>query len=200
MRLKDILKTAARFTNSNWFGEAANDDSPVISRKTLGYVATGTTDRKDITINLASHWQRVETLVNEALIRQPDDASADALASLTALRDALKNIATRINETSVFEQQIGIDQQDIDQLLSNLPYMSMVANHYNRVIREGTTYTGVELDEENDQIQVHTIENGVAQFARKHLYEVQMFKFRASSHLTSFATEGLKLDEQIPGF
>lgn len=199
MRLKDILRSAALFTRTNLLGNAANDSGVFVQRLTLGYVANGTTERKDQTIKLAENWRRIETLVGEALSHQPEDADIDAMIHLTDLHAVIGNIAKRIDEVSLFESHIELDQQDIDQLISNLPYMAMVANHYNRVIREGTTFLGLELDEENDQILIDNIENGPAQFARRHLHEVQMFKFRATSYLTTLASPGINLDEKTLG-
>ena len=196
MRLKDILRSAALYTRTSLLGNAANDSGVFVQRLTLGYVANGATERKDQTIKLAENWRRIETLVGEALSQQLKNADINAMIHLTDLHSAIGNIAKRIDEVSLFESHIELDQQDIDQLISNLPYMAMAANHYNRVIKEGTTFLGLELDEENDQILIDNIENGPAQFARQHLHEVQMFKFRATSYLTTLASPGITPDEK----
>lgn len=196
MRLKDLLRSAALFTRTNFFGEAANDDGVSITRETMAYVAKGETNRLDRTVRLSANWQRIGTLVGEALAHQPEDTNPEAVGNLTALHEAIRNIAARTDETSVFNSMIELDQPDIDTLIDTMPYMAMVANHFIRKIKDGTTFLGAEIDEENDQIKFNRIENGPAQFAKQHLDEVQMFAFRARHHLTAYADPQFKPDEQ----
>jgi hypothetical protein len=185
MRLKDILRSAALFTRTNLLGEAANDEGAVIHRDALAYIAKGDFGRGDNTVRLAQNWERIADLVNNALQNLPEEYSAESVDGLSKLHDTISSIAQRIDETNVFVPTIELDQQDVDDLLTLLPHMGTAVSYYNGVIRDGTTFIGVDLDDENDQIRVNSIENGPAQFAFRHIEEIQMFRIRSQSQLTT---------------
>ncbi len=175
-------------------GPDNKDYTTPIRREALSFVVRGETDRTNAKVNLAPNWHRIEDLVHQALAGQPEEADPREIEGLTALHGAIKNIADTAETTSPFQEHVNVSQNDIDTLVSKMPFMRVAVRHFSDVIKNGTVFLGATFDEASDRIDFEELENGPAYFARLHLEEIQMFAMRARLKMPDYTTPGLKVD------